>query len=93
MSQISGHVSISGSFVFGSLPNSKRNGVNFVAECGVLRYCVRNLCISCFQFLPSVCAALIDFIIDLLNDSACEFLEAIKVLSFDVSIPYAVDIS
>ena len=30
------------------------------------------LCISCSQFLPSVCAALIDFIIGLLNDSACE---------------------
>ena len=64
--------SISGSFVFGSLPNSKRNGVNFVAECGEFRYCLRNLCISCFQFLPLVCAAVIDFILGLLNNSACE---------------------
>ena len=37
-------------------------GGNFVEGWGVDRYCLRNLCISWHQFLPSRCAARIDFI-------------------------------
>ena len=46
----------SGRVVLSFLPFRASLGDTFVIVCGVARYCLRNFCSSCFQFLPSTTA-------------------------------------